>query len=67
MHAAAVDALWRNFREIQRDGFKAINTPRFEQLLEQLRDFRITDERLQELRQRISTSRTVETSTLPYS
>ncbi len=50
MHAAATDALWRTFSELQRDGFKAMNSPRFDDFLEQLRDLRITGERLATLR-----------------
>jgi hypothetical protein len=50
MHASARDALWRSFGEIQREGFKAINTPRYEQMLDALRELRITEERLAELR-----------------
>lgn len=50
MHASAREALWHTLGELQRDGFKAMNTPRFEELLEALRELRITDERLVALR-----------------
>lgn len=50
MRASARDALWGALGEFQREGFKAVNTPRFPELLEQLRELRITDERLAELR-----------------
>jgi hypothetical protein len=50
MHAAATESLWLAFQEIQRDGFKALNTARFESLLERLRGLRFTEERLAQLR-----------------
>ncbi len=49
-HEAAIAALWTALKEIQRDGFKSLSTPRFEQLLEKLRTLRITEERLTQLR-----------------
>ncbi|MCE0497676.1 MAG: hypothetical protein LV481_07000 [Methylacidiphilales bacterium] len=51
MHEAAVAALWNALREIQRAGFPLPSTPRFEQLLENLQRLRVTEERLEELRQ----------------
>jgi tetratricopeptide (TPR) repeat protein len=49
-HEAAVAALWNALKEIQRDGFQSLSTPRFEQLLENLRDLSVTEERLEQLR-----------------
>ncbi len=49
-HAAAVAALWNALSEIQRDGFASFSTPRFEQVLENLRALRVTEERLNQLR-----------------
>jgi len=49
-HEAAVVALWNALKEIQRDGFTALSTPRFEQVFGSLRELRVTEERLQELR-----------------
>ena len=50
MHAAACDALQRTLGELQRDGFKLVNTPHFAEWMEQLRQVRLTHERLAELR-----------------
>ena len=50
MHTSAMDALWHSLAEFQRDGFKAMNTPRFAEMLERLREMRIANERLEELR-----------------
>ena len=50
MHQSAVAALWIALTEIQRDGFRSISTPRFEQLLENVRELRVTEERLEQLR-----------------
>jgi hypothetical protein len=50
MHAAALESLWRTFREIQRGGFKTLNTPQFAELLEKLRGLRLVEDRLAELR-----------------
>ena len=50
MHEAAVAALWNALKEIQQDGFQSLSTPRFGQLLENLRDLRVTEERLEQLR-----------------
>jgi hypothetical protein len=51
IHETALAALWNALREIQRDGFESFTTPRFEQLLQHLRNLRVTEERLHELRQ----------------
>ncbi|MGH7976377.1 MAG: hypothetical protein ACREC8_06915 [Limisphaerales bacterium] len=50
MQAAALESLWRAFREIQRGGFKKMNTPEFSELLERLRELRVVEERLAKLR-----------------
>lgn len=50
IHEAAVAALWSALTEIQRDGFQSLSTPRFGQLLENLRTLRVTEERLEQLR-----------------
>jgi hypothetical protein len=50
MRAAALDGLWRSFRAIQQRGFKNLNTPEFDALLEQLRELRVIEEHLQALR-----------------
>ena len=50
MHSSARDALWHSLAAFQREGFKAVNTPRFAAMLERLRELRITNERLEELR-----------------
>ena len=49
-HEAAVAALWDALKEIQRDGFQSISTPRFGQLMETLRELRVTEARLEQLR-----------------
>jgi tetratricopeptide (TPR) repeat protein len=49
-HAAAVAALWHALNEIQRDGLDSFSTPRFKEVLENLRDLRVTEERLDRLR-----------------
>jgi len=53
MHTSAMDALWHSLAEFQREGFKAVNTPHFAGILEQLRELRITEERLAKLRREI--------------
>lgn len=50
IQASAMDALWRSLGELLGDGFKVFNTPRFEQVLVQLQELRITGDRLAELR-----------------
>ncbi len=49
MHTAAGEAIARAFAEIQRDGFRSLNTPRFDRFLETLRQLRVTKTRLDEL------------------
>ncbi len=44
--ASAMDALWRSLGELQREGFRAINTPGFARILERLRELRITEDRV---------------------
>ena len=51
MQMAALESVWRAFGEIQRHGFKALNTPEFSGLLERLRALRVMEERLAKLRQ----------------
>jgi hypothetical protein len=50
MHRTAGEAIARAFGEIQCDGFRALNTPYFDLLLKKLRQLRITEARLGELR-----------------
>jgi hypothetical protein len=50
MHEAAVAALWSALKEIQWEGFQSSSAPRFEQILENLRDLRVTEKRLEQLR-----------------
>ena len=50
MHTAADEALARAFGEIWRDGFATLNTPRFDRFMETLRQLRVTQVRLSELR-----------------
>jgi tetratricopeptide (TPR) repeat protein len=54
MQAAALESLWRAFREVQRGGFKTLNTPEFSELLERLRELRVVEDRLAELRRHYS-------------
>jgi hypothetical protein len=49
LHANAMESLWHSLVELQRDGFKTINTPQHEKMLAQLRELRITGARLSEL------------------
>ncbi len=51
IHETARAALWNALAEIQRDGFGSLTTPQFEQLQHKLSDLRVTEERLQQLRQ----------------
>ncbi|MCE0524219.1 MAG: hypothetical protein LV480_15045 [Methylacidiphilales bacterium] len=53
MHESAVAALWNALKEIQRDGFQSLSTPRFGQLLENLRELRVAEERLEQLRRAV--------------
>jgi tetratricopeptide (TPR) repeat protein len=55
MHATADEAIAHAFGEIQRDGFRTLNTPRFDVLLKTLRQLRITRMRLDELHRQQST------------
>jgi tetratricopeptide (TPR) repeat protein len=50
LHEAAVTALWNALKEIQRDGFPPVATPRFQAMLENLRELRVTEARLEQLR-----------------
>jgi tetratricopeptide (TPR) repeat protein len=50
MHTAAAEALWQALRDLQQEGFKTLHTPRFEELLAQLKELRIAEGRLAELR-----------------
>jgi hypothetical protein len=50
MLAVAGDAIARAVSEIQRDGFRSLNTPHFDRFLGSLRQLRITQTRLDELR-----------------
>ncbi|MFO1487071.1 MAG: hypothetical protein U1F65_01200 [Verrucomicrobiota bacterium] len=52
MQATALNAIWHSLQDLQRDGFKAMNTPDFERLLARLGDLRIAGERLSVLRAR---------------
>jgi hypothetical protein len=54
MHAAAGEAIARAFAEIQHDGFRSLSTPRFDRFLETLRQLRITQTRLGELRRAVT-------------
>lgn len=50
IYAAAVAALWSALQEIQQGGFYSLTTPRFENVLENLRQLRVAENRLEELR-----------------
>lgn len=50
MHSSAVDAIWRVLGRWKQHDFKSVNTPQFAELLENLRELRLTEERLAELR-----------------
>jgi len=50
IHESAVAALWNALKEIHQDGFQFISSPRFEPMLENLRNLRVTEERLEQLR-----------------
>lgn len=50
MHSTAGEAIARAFAEIQREGFRTLNTPRFDLLLKMLRQLCVTETRLTELR-----------------
>lgn len=53
MHAAAVEALWRALRNMQREGFKQLNAQQFDQMLASLRELRFAEEKLAELRRSV--------------
>jgi tetratricopeptide (TPR) repeat protein len=55
MHATAGEAIAHAVGEIQRDGFRTLNTPRFDLLLKTLRQLRTTGMRLDELHREQST------------
>jgi tetratricopeptide (TPR) repeat protein len=50
-HEAALAALWNALKEIQRGGFPSPGSRRCEEVMENLRMLRVTEERLQQLRQ----------------
>jgi len=50
MHSSADEAIAHTFAEIRRDAFGALTTPRFDRLLETVRQLRVTEARLDELR-----------------
>jgi hypothetical protein len=50
MHTAAGEAIARAFAEIQRDGFRSLNTPHFDRFLKTLRQLWTTQTRLDDLR-----------------
>jgi hypothetical protein len=50
MHTAAGEAIARAVAEIERDGFRSLNTPRFDRFLKSLSQLRVTQTRLDELR-----------------
>jgi tetratricopeptide (TPR) repeat protein len=50
-HVAAVAALWNALKEVQRIGFQSLSTPCFDQMLDNLRQLSVTEERLKQLRQ----------------
>lgn len=50
MHAVAGEAIACAFAEIQRDGFRSLNTPHFDRFLKMLRQLCVTQTRLDELR-----------------
>jgi hypothetical protein len=49
LHATAAQALAATARDLHHDGFAAVNTPRFDKLLETLRALQITERRLRDL------------------
>lgn len=50
MYAAASEAIAGAFSELRRNGFQSLNTPRFDRFLKTLRQLRITQTRLDDLR-----------------
>ncbi|MCG3150584.1 MAG: hypothetical protein PCFJNLEI_04071 [Verrucomicrobiae bacterium] len=51
IHAAALESIWRSFRQIQNTGAQSPHTPPYDELLKQLRDLRLVEDRLAELQQ----------------
>lgn len=49
LHASAAEALWQRLAELHRNGFQKLSTPEFQKTLAQLREVRLTHERLHEL------------------
>jgi hypothetical protein len=49
LQSAALENLWRALAELQREGFAQLNTPRFEQVLENLRKLQIVEDRINAL------------------
>jgi hypothetical protein len=49
MHTVAAEALQAVARDLHHDGFAAVNTPRFDRLLDTLRALRLVEDRLREL------------------
>lgn len=58
IHRSAAAALAGVVRDLHRDGFASVNTPRFDRLLEALRALHVTRERLRDLGQRQETGET---------
>jgi hypothetical protein len=52
MHAAALESLWRAFRELQRRNFQRTDTLQFNEFLEKLRELSVVEEKLENLRRR---------------
>jgi len=52
LHTAAVEALWRAVRALQKEGFPQMATPEFDEVLRQLGELRVAEARLAELRAR---------------
>jgi hypothetical protein len=50
LHSAASEIIASALAAIQREGFRSINTPRFDRFLERIRELRIAQTRLNELR-----------------
>jgi tetratricopeptide (TPR) repeat protein len=53
--SAALGALWAALQEIQREGFQALTTERFESVLQSLRQLRVAEDRLKDLRRAVAT------------
>ena len=48
MRTAAMESLWRTFRDLQRQGFKTLNSAEFDKFLTRLQELRLVEERLRE-------------------